>query len=229
MINQYTIYGERHSGTNFLENFINQSFRLSLTYQYGHKHFFTPYHIDNLDINHKTGFFCIVRNPYDWLVAMYKKPYHCGFSYGSFYDFLNHQWWSRQDFVGVEIYEDRNWISGQRYSNIFELRKNKIKYLYDLKMYNKYLLQFENFLNLKTTLYIKQNIASQFKISSYEHKIIFKPQKLHYLSIDTNIFSLINNSIDWELEALLGYYPFDTYKDFFESYSILTGNRDVIP
>ena len=221
MIQQYTIYGERHSGTNFLEHFINQSFGLSYTQQFGHKHFFTPFHLENQTIDN-TIFFCITRNPYDWLVAMYKKPYHCGFGIKNFQEFLLHEWWSRQDFAGPEIYEDRNWNTGQRYKNIIELRKNKMLYLAELKFYQKYLLQFENFLTLKTTFYIKQNIAAQFHLQSKPHKIIFKPQKQHFLNITKEIFDLINNKIDWSVEELIGYKPFNSFKEFYEKYCVLT-------
>lgn len=219
MINQYTIYGERHSGTNFLQNFIDQSFRLSFTSEYGHKHFFTPFHLESANNKDNTGFFCIVRNPYDWLVAMYKRPHHCAFSYKSLIEFITQQWWSREEFLGPEIYEDRNWNSGERYKNIFELRTNKLKYINELKMYNKYIIQFENFLNLKTTFYVKQNIVAHFRIPSYEHKIIFKPQKNHFLSLNNDTFAYINDNIDWTTEQNFGYYPFNTFDEFYEAYT----------
>jgi hypothetical protein len=221
MINQFTIYGERHSGTNFLQNFIIQSFNLPYTEQFGHKHFFTPLHLENQSID-DTIFFCITRNPYDWLVAIFKRPHHCGFAYKDLKQFLLHEWWSKIEFTNNEIYEDRNWNNGQRYKNIFELRSNKLKYLYDLRFYQKYLLQFENFLNLKNTIYIKHNISAQFQIVSYPHKIMFKRPKNHFLSINEDVFNTINDNIDWTTEKLLGYQPFNSYEEFLQAYSVLT-------
>ena len=61
MIKKYTIYGERCSGTNYLENIIDINFDVNLTWEYGHKHFFG--HQDNkLKNSDDTLFICIVRN-----------------------------------------------------------------------------------------------------------------------------------------------------------------------
>jgi hypothetical protein len=40
MLKKYTIYGERCSGTNYLENIINMNFDVNVTWEYGWKHFF---------------------------------------------------------------------------------------------------------------------------------------------------------------------------------------------
>ncbi len=63
----YTIYGERHSGTNFLESCIKQQFGLDITYFYGFKHFFgwTKPEILTYKARH-TLFLGITRHPYDW-------------------------------------------------------------------------------------------------------------------------------------------------------------------
>ena len=39
MIKKFTIYGERCSGTNYLENLILVNFDVNLTWEYGWKHF----------------------------------------------------------------------------------------------------------------------------------------------------------------------------------------------
>ena len=40
MIKKFTIYGERCSGTNYLQNLVNDNFEIELTWEYGWKHFF---------------------------------------------------------------------------------------------------------------------------------------------------------------------------------------------
>ena len=40
MITKYTIYGERCSGTNYLEDIISKNFNVEITWRYGWKHFF---------------------------------------------------------------------------------------------------------------------------------------------------------------------------------------------
>lgn len=91
-ITRYTIFGERNSGTNYLEKIMNSNFDLMFTKDYGHKHWFikdfeprgppntttdneciTP--LDN-DDSDTTLFIFIVRPPISWLKSMHKTPYH---------------------------------------------------------------------------------------------------------------------------------------------------------
>ena len=64
MLNKFTIYGERCSGTTYLEQIINLNFKADITWEYGWKHFFGFHDLTNSD---DTLFICIVRNPYDWI------------------------------------------------------------------------------------------------------------------------------------------------------------------
>ena len=58
MINNITIYGERCSGTNYLEQLIINNFNCSVTYNYGWKHFFGMHSLDDSD---DTLFICITK------------------------------------------------------------------------------------------------------------------------------------------------------------------------
>jgi hypothetical protein len=89
-ITKFTIFGERNSGTNYLQKIMLHNFDLKLTWEYGWKHWY----IKNLDPrpaantttdntastpiqNSKdTLVILIVRNPIDWLRAMHKFPHH---------------------------------------------------------------------------------------------------------------------------------------------------------
>lgn len=68
-MNKYTIYGERCSGTTYLENIINMNFDANITYEYGWKHFFGFNELKNSD---DTLFICIVRNLPDWINSFYR-------------------------------------------------------------------------------------------------------------------------------------------------------------
>tara|TARA_B110000027_G_C16122057_1_gene303744 strand:+ start:2092 stop:2340 length:249 start_codon:yes stop_codon:yes gene_type:complete len=62
-IQKITIYGERCSGTNYLETLLAKNFHdYKLTWKYGWKHFFGHQNLENSD---DTLFICIVRNPVD--------------------------------------------------------------------------------------------------------------------------------------------------------------------
>ena len=92
MIKNFTIFGERNSGTNYLKSVLEDNLKIPFTQKYGYKHWFIKnlnprgeynYTTDNecrTDILSKesdeTLFIYIIRNPFDWAGSMYKKPHH---------------------------------------------------------------------------------------------------------------------------------------------------------
>jgi len=146
MVKTFTIYGERSSGTSYLIGLITRNFNVTITRDYGWKHFFGHNDLSNTD---DVLFVGIVRNPCDWLNSFFKQPYHLSDSVKpalippqfknsmdaqqlvhnrNAYRFLNNEFWSVHD-DGKEIIEDRNMYTKQRYKNIFEMRHTKLKFL----------------------------------------------------------------------------------------------------
>lgn len=171
MLKKYTIYGERCSGTNYLENIININFDVKITWEYGWKHFF-GFQDDELKNSDDTLFICIVRNLPDWINSFYKEMHHLPSKYKNnmseeekLDEFLNKEFWSFDDNdmnrdTTKEIMIDRNIYTGERYKNIFELRHTKIKWmLEDLpnKVKNCIFIRYEDLINDfdKTLLKIK--------------------------------------------------------------------------
>ena len=74
MLNKFTIYGERCSGTNYLEVLILKNFKVKLTWEYGPKHFFG--FNNKLDKSDDTLFVCIIRDSFKWLNSLYRDKYH---------------------------------------------------------------------------------------------------------------------------------------------------------
>ena len=68
-----TIYGERCSGTNYLEQILLLNFNVNVVWKYGWKHFFGFNDLSNSD---DTLFIGIVRNIYDWVNSLYRDKYH---------------------------------------------------------------------------------------------------------------------------------------------------------
>ena len=181
MLKKYTIYGERCSGTNYLEELINLNFDIQITWEYGWKHFF-GFQDNQLTNSDDTLFICIVRNQIDWINSFYRVKHHLPLTYKrnmsekeKIDEFLNKEFWSFNDNNGnrdttKEILEDRNIYTGERYKNIFELRHTKIKWmLEDLpkKVKNCIFIRYEDLLNdfenimlkiKKTGLKVKENI-----------------------------------------------------------------------
>lgn len=72
-LQNFTIFGERNSGTELLSKLIIQNFDLPYTQQFGSTHFFGFYDF-NYIFTEQTLFLCIVREPVDWINAFYQNP-----------------------------------------------------------------------------------------------------------------------------------------------------------
>ena len=169
MLKKYTIYGERCSGTNYLENIINMNFDVNVTWEYGWKHFF-GFLDDKLENSDDTLFICIIRNLPDWINSLYRTKHHLPKKLtNNINNFLNNEFYSIPDSWSCKCYykdnykilgEDRNIYTKERYKHIFELRHTKIKWmLEDLpnKVKNCIFIRYEDLVNdfEKTLLEIK--------------------------------------------------------------------------
>jgi hypothetical protein len=140
MLKKYTIYGERCSGTTYLEQLINLNFDIEITWSYGWKHFFGFNDLSNTD---DVLFIGIVRNLSDWVNSLYREKHHLKPEITKDTNsFLNNTFYSFHDNNNTEIMEDRNIETNERYKNIFELRHIKNKFLIENmpKLVKNYLL-----------------------------------------------------------------------------------------
>ena len=174
MINKVTIYGERCSGTNYLEELIRTNFDVTITWEYGWKHFFGFNDLSNSD---NTLFIGLIRNPYDWLNSFYRDQYHLPKHFiRNIENFLNNEFYSL-DINNNEIMKDRNIYTKERYKNIFEMRYTKIKFLIEdmpLLVKNYILIKYENLLNnFNITINEIKNKGLIFKNNIIEAQNIF--------------------------------------------------------
>lgn len=204
-INNFTILGERHSGTNFLEKLIKQNFSLEITWHCGWKHFF-GFNAPSMIRSKNTLFIATIRNPYDWIMAMRKKPHHVHpDNLSSIESMMFNEWHSMQS-VYREILEDRHIFTGQRYKNIFELRKVKTEYLYykaPILCDNYIFIKYEDLLNSYSS--ILDIIETKFNLIRNTHSKVKVIEKTPY-KIEPDIKQMIDNNIDWSIENLLGYF-----------------------
>ena len=161
-ISKVQIYGERCSGTNYLENLLKINFDIDITWEYGWKHFF-GFNDDKYINSDDTLFICIVRDIYDWINSFYRELHHLPLKYmidlshnDKINIFLNNEFYSIDDNnpgkidFDKEIMEDRNIYTNLRYKNIFELRHIKLKYLIDdlpKKVKNYVFIKYEDLLD----------------------------------------------------------------------------------
>ena len=176
MISKVTIYGERCSGTNYLEKLLTHNFDLEIVWCYGWKHFFGIRDFTNTD---NVLFIGIVRNIVDWINSLYREKYHLPIDLTkNVKNFLTNEFYSiYSDGDTREILDDRNIYTKERYKNIFELRHIKNKFLVDdmptlvknylLITHESLLYNFENTMNkIKDfNLPIKNNIMFPINIT----------------------------------------------------------------
>ena len=128
MLDKFTIYGERCSGTNYLELLIKLNFRTTVTWKFGWKHFFGQ-HQSGLDRSSDTLFVCIVRDLHPWLNSLYHNPHHLPrYLTNNVNNFIEKPVYSVSD---RKLLPDQHIYTGQTYKNIYELRHIKLKYLLD--------------------------------------------------------------------------------------------------
>jgi hypothetical protein len=207
-ITNFTIYGERHSGTKLLQELMVRNFKVPITWDYGFKHWFGFSDKNSLEQADNTLFIGIVRNPYDWIMAMQKIPYHLKFRKSqSIENLLFNEWCSFND-NNTEIIYDRNYITGNRYKNIFELRSMKINYLINYMPFivNKYILIRYEDLVLDMNNFIS-TISRFYRLHRYENYV---PKNCNTgYALSHSVLNTINNHIDWSIENKVGYYVYN--------------------
>jgi hypothetical protein len=207
-INNFTIYAERHCGTKFLQSLIINHYNIPATYIFGWKHFF-GFHNKEIMIGGKnTLFICITRDPFQWVHAMFKQPYHMK-TENNITDFLLNPIYSYETENGnlcleKEIIFERNIYTLDRYKNIFEMRNVKYNYLlYKLpKIAQNYIfIRYEDLCN--NISQIQDIISSKLNIEPYtDIKNNFLKQEY---KIKKEIYNIIKSNLDIKIENTMGY------------------------
>jgi hypothetical protein len=211
MVINFTIYGERCSGTNYLEQLILENFDLPVTWKYGWKHFFCFSNLDNSD---DTLFFGIVRSPVAWIDSFFKNPYHVPPRNNTIQNFLKNPFFSINDKNEV-MNEDLNYTNNEIYNNIFELRKVKNNYLLNVmpqKVKNYVFINYEyiksnpfEFLEaIRVKFNLKRRGNTYKRIGYYKFRKDVKYVE-HPVTLSPQIITFINNSVDKKQEQILNY------------------------
>ena len=209
MLKNFTIYGERCSGTNFLEHAIIENFELEYTIKYTWKHFFGHYNFENNQEEDDTLFIGIIRNPITWIDSLYNKMHHIPEENRHNYrSFMFNTFYSMNEATGKEIMEDRN---------IFEMRKVKNDYLTNdmkTKVKNYILIRYEDlrdnydvvldFIKNKFNLTKKNQNEPYKRIDKYKgnKKELFTKKMV---TLPPRIIKIVKDNIDIEQEKKIGY------------------------
>jgi len=224
-IKNFTIFGERCSGTHFVEYAIKQNFEIG--YNRGSKHFFGHDEkadlIDNTNMN-TTLFILLVRDPIDWIDSFFKRPHHVpGENRRDIKKFLTSEWRSVYESnqqnsptkqKGTEIMTDRNIYTKERYINILELRKTKCNYFLNeiaKKVKYFYLLKYEDLRDdyFNTMEKIQQQFNLKKRHVSYMPITKYKGTQAQYVKkpilLTNEIKKYILEHLDLEQENRIGY------------------------
>lgn len=243
-IENFVIFGERCTGTNFLEEAITHNFYLPLSNEYGNKHFFCFHDFSKRNTKH-TLFIGLIRHPIYWLNSFFSNPWHIpyknrelnGFLFNEFYSICDEKKTTNTMFSFIsngysetrEINKlDLNYKTGEKYKNIFELRKLKNDFLMNFmpkKVENYILINYEDLLyNYENTLDILKN---KFRLVQrepiYKKITYYKKTTNSYQGVKKIIFApeqvkLLWEHLDMKQENSLGYFMGDNNNYFKNKY-----------
>ena len=211
-IENFTIFGERCSGTNFLENAISKNFDLDLTWDYCWKHWFGN-HV-NFSDSDNTLFLCIYRDPVDWINSLYKRKHHISEDIKTVKDFLTKPILSMDgNDKKKELQNTRNIYTGKIYKNIFELRAVKLHFLLKempRKAKHVEVISYEDFCNNYNK--IMENLKKKYNLTVKTHKFpelildIYRGDTIDSKPYEHNISkSKIIPKLSMNIEKMAGY------------------------
>ena len=229
MVNKsFVIYGERNSGTNYLETILtgeshhlyhdisafeipcdNSSVLEKRPSIFGAKHFF-GYYDEKIKTASNVIFIGIVRNPYDWIMGLSRTLHHIPTENHDIISFLTNEWYSiehnkKHVDYGKEKIQDRNFKNGMRYKNIFAMRNKKLSYLHNTMPA---IAENYEFIRYEDLCQDPWSIVTRWskKYNLPLNMPILQPINKEPYHIEPEIKKIIDNNIDWEIENQIGYF-----------------------
>ena len=235
MIDNYQIFGERRSGTNYLANLLRKNFSgIRETTKFGGKHWFIKDHqprgLENqttdrqceipLEQSDHTLFLVIYRNPYDWLRSINLKPFHADGHWNlPFSEFIRKPWISYTTEKLNSSWRDNenNYFFIEKADNVMVNRSMKIRHFLALDSKVKNICHI-NYEHLLSDIDLLAGIAEEFKIQLKHPFIKDMPFRMgdgiakrqgfietQYESCTPKDMEFINQQLDWDLERSIGY------------------------
>ncbi|MBC8486870.1 MAG: hypothetical protein H8D45_12630 [Bacteroidetes bacterium] len=202
------IYGERNSGTIYLEWLVKKNLDAEIleTYDVGWKHRLAPVSDELTEkIKKDVLFLCLVKNPYSWLLSMHKRPYfHESLRELSFSDFIKYSYgdyrnpvimWNlkNQSYVDLSNFVEKHEIV--RYEDILKDPATIINSMADKYGFKKSIF-FKNIQNLLTN---KHGMKSR-----KFHKDFYIKEQWR-MKLRTNQINHINEYLDEDLMKKFNY------------------------
>ena len=220
-IQKVQIFGQRCSGTTYLEKLLQSNFNdLKIVSYYGFKHAWNGKLKRPLgDVDH-IKIIIIVRDPYDWLRSVHRAPHHCAQLLGLKFDsFIREPWiayrskdWNNFDRrIRLKTVNDNKII--ESFENVMDCRNQKMRLFKEIDTTEKSVLPIryenlrdstESLLNLiEDKLQLKNRRSFKQIYDYYDSGKTYKPKR--YLRIPSRSLELINTTLDWNTEGYFGY------------------------
>ncbi len=229
-LDRFQVFGERRSGTNFVENIMKRNTDLRFVTFYGWKHGIPYYPV----FPACCLFFIVVRHPLEWVRSFYRGPYEGVEQIIKlpFSEFIRSEWeghyrpdpspWNEQGYtvdgrVGWDepLQLDRHPIEGRRFHNVMEMRNIKLAGQLSLlkRGLNAVLIRYEDMLEHREA--IVQKISDIFSVrlrpefDPVEHTVGPRSFNDDKMSADDEINlpdrKFILSQLDSDVEAWCGY------------------------
>ena len=231
-ISQFTVFGERCSGTNHAAAWIKENTGLEYRMDFGWKHGGIPV----TDLQKSAGVLCVLvaRNLPDWLRSLHLKPHHMSPKMRglTFYEFIQRRVDSvldhtmgvspRDPAFGQSIMSEQH--NGKPFANVIRMRRHKHRcWLKDMeKLPHAVLLRHEDLVNNPMRelrriericqLSARQDVVPVARYKGQDTAGVYQPKK--YAGIDGLAMRHILEQVDLETEIRLGY---DTPADLLAS------------
>lgn len=204
------IYGERNSGTIYIEWLLKNNFDIKIidTPDLGWKHRLAPTEDELKErIKKEVIFVCIIKNPYSWLLSMHKRPYqHEELRKLPFSRFLKYSYGDYRNPIVMWNLKYQSYIKMQRYANNFHFIRFE-DLLTDMKTsLNGFASKFDleipaMYKNIQSQLSNSHGVVNQkFHKDFYVEEKWIKNLKPHHIElinqhIDKNLLNLFNYSV----------------------------------
>jgi len=220
MINKVKLFGERCSGTNYLNYLIETNFNVKLLKrEFGHKHGNPKIEDMQKTSTDNILFVCIFRNPYDWVCSMKTKKYSCSESlFKKHFDAYIRSEWSGETLKDYHYTTESDFSKSIKkpFKNIVDLRNHRNEAFLNLQKYveNFKIINYDNIRETPTKLVsilerhgitLKDKFTNPSQYITHQSKFIDKKMRKNY-PIDKKNIEFINENLNWDIENKLGFY-----------------------
>lgn len=211
------IFGERCSGTNFLQKLIEYNIpEIEITWKYGWKHFpcwFYPFWLEKFNLsfttqqktlcdNEEVLFIIIFRNPLDWLRSLFLKPHHVSKQINTvnFSKFIRNKWFAdgfgknNQYLNNLNNTIELNPENCEFFNNIIELRNKRIENMLKIKelVNNVYYINYETLNENPQEVLEEISFLFQLKLNQFRSVDTYKGEKSK--KFEKTVYAKINKN-----------------------------------